>query len=459
MPRTPQWAVKGAQSLPTPALAGPVSAEAEPQPLARGLFLLYLFLVYSRAHEYFLHIPKLMFMLGGLTLVVAIVSVGAIRLFQSRFGILLCAFGLSMMFTSVFSLWRAGSVHTFYGWLAVFLIFCAGVQVLTSPKALRSAMYAISWATLFMVSMLLIYGTTVLDRVKLSIGSMADPNDFASIILFSMPGWFLMILASREKLAYRIFAYGSLGLSIFTVLRTGSRAGFLTLAVLVLGMLRTVPAWKKLIAAASLLVLAILGSYMLPESVMVRYKTLFESNSDPVSSLEEGAARGSTKSRMFLLKQSIKITFQHPLLGVGIGQFVLANNEDMQRQGLRPVWQGTHNSYTEVSSEMGIPAFLIYVSILIAAFRVTGRVHRQFKEDPDRKMLADTAYCIRLSVLSYCITSLFLGHAYHFFMPTLAVLADGLQRVARRQNPGAGFIPRTAAPAAPVRPALLRSRH
>ena len=60
----------------------------------------------------------------------------------------------------------------------------------------------------------------------------------------------------------------------------------------------------------------------------------------------ESVAINSAKQRQRLLAKSIMFTLQHPIFGVGLGMFVVAEDNDAHAGGRRKgSWQGTHNSY------------------------------------------------------------------------------------------------------------------
>lgn len=88
-------------------------------------------------------------------------------------------------------------------------------------------------------------------------------------------------------------------------------------------------------------------------------------------------------------------------------------------------WQASHNSYTQVSSELGIPGILILLAIYASAVRQVWRVNREAKRSGhnDRRQYA-FAILIAIVVLSihFCFDSM----AYLFYMPLIAGLATAL---------------------------------
>src|SRR5207248_2739531 len=123
----------------------------------------------------------------------------------------------------------------------------------------------------------------------------------------------------------------------------------------------------------------------MPGHLISRYKTIAEDNidDDEMDAGMRDSALSSTQSRKALLKSSIKFTIRHPLFGVGPGMFSVADNDDAVANGQRKgQWLGTHNSYTQVSSELGVPAFIFFVSAMVMALRSPYKLYRETRDDP-----------------------------------------------------------------------------
>lgn len=74
----------------------------------------------------------------------------------------------------------------------------------------------------------------------------------------------------------------------------------------------------------------------------------------------------STSNHEMVFKAGLKMVAAHPLFGVGLGNFshVILNYAGPQLQHAFIA----HDTYLEVASEMGIPALLVYVAMLVACF-------------------------------------------------------------------------------------------
>ena len=115
------------------------------------------------------------------------------------------------------------------------------------------------------------------------------------------------------------------------------------------------------------------------------------------------------------------------------------------------MWQQTHNTYTQVSSETGVPGLLIYLGLIFSIFRGT-RIQPWVKpSDPDIRVLRNVSFTLRLSLIAFCGGALFGSLAYGMHLPLLAGLAETLRRVmaAKRYKlpaPAPAWTPRKTQP-------------
>jgi O-antigen ligase len=165
-----------------------------------------------------------------------------------------------------------------------------------------------------------------------------------------------------------------------------------------------------------------------PSSVLHRVTLItIEPATVAAADQQEQAAAASQQQRLTLLSQSLKYTLLHPLLGVGPGQFAVAMSDDLAREGKSSPWLGTHNSYTEVASESGIPAFLFYVSVLLLALRSNFRMYRRAANLDDDGEVSTLAFCLFTGALVYAISTLFFHVAYGSYLPAIAGMSVALR--------------------------------
>jgi O-antigen ligase len=126
---------------------------------------------------------------------------------------------------------------------------------------------------------------------------------------------------------------------------------------------------------------------------------------DRMSTITDVDADASSQQRMYLLIQSLKQTALHPIFGVGPGQF----------EEISGVWHETHNTYTQFSSEAGLPALVLFLLFLRSGFRRLRE--KRTGGAPDESALASALQC---SLAAYMVGAFFLSTAY-WLTPSLLV--------------------------------------
>jgi O-antigen ligase len=148
--------------------------------------------------------------------------------------------------------------------------------------------------------------------------------------------------------------------------------------------------------------------------------------------------------RRYLLEKSIVYTFQHPLFGVGLKQFGSFEGQHNQIVGTHGYWYEAHNTYTQVSSESGMPALALFIAGIVSTFRLMNRVYRQASRRPECEDIRLAAFCIILAMTTYCTAITFVNFAYYFYMPMISSLVIAVSRAAQDE-----FASRSPAPVEP----------
>jgi len=112
---------------------------------------------------------------------------------------------------------------------------------------------------------------------------------------------------------------------------------------------------------------------------------------------------------------------------VGPGEFAVAAYGDSLKEGTSTPWLGTHNSYTEVASECGIPAFLLYVSVIVLTLVSNFRIFRRTSGMAELSDLSALAFCMFSATLVYAICTFFFHIAYSSYLPAIAGMSVALR--------------------------------
>jgi O-antigen ligase len=297
-------------------------------------------------------------------------------------------------------------------------------------------LYALAGAALIVEAAVLLESGSGQQRLTLGLGSFSNPNDLAFYLAFSLPGCVLLILNSRPFSFLRGVGLVSAGLLFVLVFHTGSRMGLLMILAALLFLFLTSSLAAKIKLMAAVVVIGGIAIATTASDVFERYKTIL-GDPQPVSdeTSEVAKAQGSTIGRQNLLKAAVLITLKNPIVGVGPGMFQVAAADDSYiAKVLFVAWKETHNTFTQVSSETGIPGFLIYMAIILSVFAALVRVWRQSRKRKDLEPHFRIAYCLMLMLVVFLVGASFGSSAYNFFLPTLAGLAVALDRCTQQEK-------------------------
>lgn len=249
-------------------------------------------------------------------------------------------------------------------------------------------------------------------------GLAANPNDLALMLNILIP-FAAALFATARGLVSRAVAAIALLLAVAAVIVTFSRAGFLTLAAIavmaLIAMARRVP----IVAIAALLALAVAIPPLLPDGYLERLGTITNISSDPT---------GSAQGRWSDLKAAVDVVARNPVTGVGLGQNVLALN---QQRGA--TWREVHNVYLQYAVDLGIPGLVLFLWLFVAIFRGARGVRRRSMKDRELREVGIVAESVQIALLAFAVAAFFHPAAYQFYFFCIAGLALAAKNVYRNQ--------------------------
>jgi hypothetical protein len=438
-------------TLPTPAktapsgeLRGSLQDQAERRnPLRRMAFyssLGFLFLRLTGLSELLLYYTKVKFYLLYVFVPLAIIGTlttgGIGRTFRQNASKYWMAFFFWMVLATPFSFWKGDSIAVIsgYGRFAMVMLFIVAGLAMTW-KEIRLLFYTIAAAALVNLGTAQLFAK--LDnggRITLEAsGNMGNSNDLAAQFLLVLP--FLAFVAmDRARNAFlRIALLPPLAYGAWVVLGTGSRGCMIALGAVFLFVLwRASPAHRIATLVAGI-ALAVMIPLFLPGSVLTRLGSLVkEEGAIRDNSGESAEALESSAARAYLLKQSLLYTFEHPVFGVGPGQFSNFEGNEKTAEGKHGQWHATHNFLTQVSSECGIPALIFMLLGLSSAILLVNRTYWMARRKGFRDIV-NACFCYELAMVGYLCSIVFLAQAYGFYLPTMVGLAIAMSVVAMRE--------------------------
>lgn len=396
------------------------------------LNLIFVFFVFSRMPELIgertgLNVPMVM-LLALLGTPAALISGNPSRLMKMAPVRLLLAFTVWLIIAAPFSQWRTGTLDLFKGiWIKTILICVVIAIVVENLQQVRKMLYALAYATMFIIATILLWGGSSFGRLTFGEGSLSNPNEIASRLLTGFCFCLFVVWTENGLTIKKVLTVVAIPFLLLLALRTGSRAGLLTMvALFILLLLRASPG-KKIVMVAGSCILTLLLLLFLPQETKSRYATMFSSRQsmyDDRVSTEDKMAIGSTEARTELLQEGLSITAHHPIFGVGAGVYVEAAGGFAEKAGRRAIWHETHNTYLQLAAELGIPGFLLYVSALFICCKRTFALYRKTRPYPDLKMVMNMSYCLFLALVSWAIGAFFDSRAYLMEFPILLALTS-----------------------------------
>ena len=328
-----------------------------------------------------------------------------------RLVLLFCVFGaISVIHTDlVFAQWSVfKSIVDYKRWIDPFLVFFLFSYLVRTQREAKTLIYlmAISMVVVGVGSLYqhhVISGRSHRIRLKGIAGQANQMGAFYANYMFLILGFVWM--KGLTFLKKSVFALGFWG-CLLGLFATESRGDFLAL---VMGMLLFLFLRKKVLffAAIAGIIFVSVNIQFLPSGLRNRIQHTV-THRDPYGfSGSSGQLDASARTRLALWQGAANMIMSHPLMGVGYKMFpeyiyqYVPHNEETDRLPLRH--RDGHNAYLMIGAEMGVPALLLFLVLLLYMFRIMWRAYRA-SPDPYWKTVSVCGLC---AVTSLVLTNLF----------------------------------------------------
>ena len=339
-----------------------------------------------------------------------------------------------------FSYWRGGSVQVLTNtWLKTLLVFFLLTQTLVSLKRIRVILWAI------VLSELAVTAYSVLDpsqsrwvgdrMVGISQGILGW-NFLGIAVALTIP-YIAALFVARPSLSRSSLLAAAAAAMLWMLVLTASRGGIMVVSFSILLtwllILRRSARGKFIgIGLIFALVVAIAAS---PGVFWERIQTIW-SNSSPTNTAS-ASAEASEEERQAILKASIQYTIEHPIVGLGLGNFSVARGTE---SGLSSGWLGTHNTFTQLSSEAGLPALLVFLLLLGSSLGSMWRVTRNPRPTPEGAELDGFGRATLASLIAFAFGAFFAHIAYEYFLYYPIAVGVAVGCLSREAQPAAAPI-------------------
>ena len=300
-----------------------------------------------------------------------------------------------------------------YPFIRAVAMFIVIVNVVNTPLRLKGLMWlglavgaflSVGAINDYRVGRLALEGARVAGLVG---GMFGNPNDLALHLVMMIPLAVGLLLSTRNVLAKPLYALCAL-VMVGGVMASFSRGGFLGL----LGAC-AVLAWK-LGRRNRFLMIILVGAFIV--ALVALAPGEYTSRLGTIGSVEGDA---SSSSRKDLLVRSIMVAIANPVFGVGMGNFHIVSIRELV----------SHNSYTQVASEMGIAAMVIYIMFLVVPLRRLRAIEQATFATRKGSRLYYLSVALQASLVAFMISSFFGSVAYQFYLYYLVGYAICLRRL------------------------------
>jgi O-antigen ligase len=293
--------------------------------------------------------------------------------------------------------WRGGAFFKSLDFAKLLVAMVVGFLVVTSLARLKRLLFVQAASVVVIAAISLVTGHSHLRAYGLVGGMYENSNDLAFAIALTIPLCFAFALGTRSMIMKAFWGGGSLGM-IVTLFLTGSRGGAITLAIATLVCLWHFGIQGKRPQLILATIVAVVGLFAFEGNVVVQRFSAMTGNVNDTFQL---SAYESYRQRSLLIDLSISALKDHPLFGLGTGDFEVYSG----------LWHEVHLAYLQVAVEGGIPALFLYLGIFWCGYKNLRRLSRMTL-DPESQLFT---WALHGTLVGFLVGALFAPDAYQFF--------------------------------------------
>jgi O-antigen ligase len=250
-------------------------------------------------------------------------------------------------------------------------------------------------------------------------GPINDPNLWGQVLVAVSVLVMFRIIHEKNALV-KLACVLMLGLILYIILNTYSRGAYLVVAI---NMLLILLLYRKrinpIVIFAGLTIVILLWPFI-PVTFRDRFTSLF------LVTEQNGVYQDtSLRGRSSEMLTGLAMFSEHPILGVGAANY----NNNYQRYAqligieFRAEARDPHSLYIQVLAETGILGLVAFFGMVISLFNALGRAGQAIEKVQRLEEWLPWLNAIRLAILSYMLTSIFLHNAYIRYFWILVAMA------------------------------------
>lgn len=303
-------------------------------------------------------------------------------------------------------------------------VYLVASQSIRSPGEIRSFLWAVAVAAAAVGlygavtglggSGVESYGTA--ENYVRAEGLFTHPNQLGGFLALTIPPVAALAVSERSPWL-RVAAYALVSAALLGLVLTYSRGAWVGTGV---GLIALLPALRK---ASWILPGAVLaGAFATSGAVLERLGSIAEAGSDP-----------AVTSRFDIMRASLNLVAENPLLGVGLGNFQAAYGDLMVQNlpllsyslGVPPQ---AHNLFVNLAAEVGLVGLLAFLAILVVTSTKLAKIYRDGDVRTRTLALGMAAGLFATIVHNLVDVTIYQGFVAILFFSYLGILdaADGM---------------------------------
>ena len=144
-------------------------------------------------------------------------------------------------------------------------------------------------------------------------GTIGNSNDLAAHLIIVLPFILFIAMDRKRNPVLRFAMIPLIGYGITVILGTASRGGLVAMGAVFLFVIWRATPKQRVLTVLAAVILTVASLALLPSAALNRLGSLFGG--------QDAGADESRESRSYLFWTSVEYTVQHPIFGVGLGQF------------------------------------------------------------------------------------------------------------------------------------------
>jgi O-antigen ligase len=334
-----------------------------------------------------------------------------------------------------FAYWRGGSFAVLtQEWLKTLLIFYLMTQTLVSLARIR----AILWAIILSELVVTAYSLAATSQVRwiggrlfgVSLGVLGG-NFLGIAAALTIPYIAALFITHPSFLKSGLLAAAIMSM-LWMLVQTASRSGMLTVifSMVVTSFLVLRGTNRGKVIGIGIIIVLLVAIVTAPRIFWERMGTMVADDSTGPADMAEASAEMSDDHRMDVLVRSIDYTLDHPIFGLGLGNLGIVGGNELGQ--VPEAYVGAHNTFTQISSEAGLPALLLFLWLLSTVWRSMKQIGQTVFVAPESVELNLMARATLGSLLSFAFGAFFAHIGYEYYLYTCPIaIGVGIRHVAR----------------------------